>query len=575
MSHRSNQFLGGRARTLASTFLLGCVTLLLPVSEAAAGTPPDSAAAVTFEERMLELINGARKAAGAAPLQASATLAGVARDAPYHGCGYPVAGRSADMGARNYFSHTIRDCGNQTASDMLRAAGVTSSSAENIAWVSAITDPLVAAERLHNDLMASPPHRTNILNVTFTHVGVGSWHTEPGQNWSGGGYPLRNVYVTTEIFSRMPAASAAGARYHAVTPSRILDTRMSGTPLGAAATMDLQVTGQGGIPATGVSAVVVNVTVTNPTAPSYLTVFPSGESMPLAANLNYVAGNTVPNLVTAKLGTGGRLSIYNAAGSTDVIADVAGWYDDGTLSSGARFHPVTPSRILDTRAAVALGPAGTMDVQLAGMGGIPVSGVSAVVINVTVTGPTATSYLTAFPAGEARPLAANLNYTAGQTVPNLVTAKLGSGGRVSMYNAAGTTEVVIDVAGWYDDGTTTTGATFHPVTPSRILDTRIGAPVDAATALEVQVSGRGGVPATGVSAVVMNVTVTDPTAASYLTAFPTGEAMPWAANLNYVPGQTVPNLVAAKLGAGGRVSMANAAGSTHVIADVAGWFDAG
>ena len=83
------------------------------------------------------------------------------------------------------------------------------------------------------------------------------------------------------------------------------------------------------MPATGVSAVVLNVTVTQTTAPSFLTVFPTGEALPLAANLNYVAGQTVPNLVTAKLGANGRISLYNAAGSTHVVADVAGWYDAG------------------------------------------------------------------------------------------------------------------------------------------------------------------------------------------------------------------------------------------------------
>ena len=147
---------------------------------------------------------------------------------------------------------------------------------------------------------------------------------------------------------------------------------------------------------------------------------------------------------------------------------------------------------------------------------------------------------------------------------------------MALHNAAGTAQVIADVAGWFDDGTSPTGGLFHPVSPSRILDTRSGGgPLGSVAGLDVQVTGRGGVPAAGVSAVVMNVAVTEPTAVSYLTVFPSGEAKPWAANLNYVPNQTVPNLVVAKLGAGGRASIANAAGSTQVIADVAGWFDAG
>lgn len=158
---------------------------------------------------MLQLVNGARASAGVAPLLVSGTLSGIASDAPYQGCGFPVAGRSTDMGVRNYFNHVIANCGSQAAADMLRAAGVSATPAENIAWVSGITDSLVAAERLHNDLMASPSHRANIMNPAFTHVGLGSWATAAGANWSGSGYPLRNVYLTTQIFITQTAPPAA------------------------------------------------------------------------------------------------------------------------------------------------------------------------------------------------------------------------------------------------------------------------------------------------------------------------------------------------------------------------------
>ena len=74
------------------------------------------------------------------------------------------------------------------------------------------------------------------------------------------------------------------------------------------------------------TAVVLNVTVTNPTAPSYLTVWPDGAAQPLASDLNYVAGLTVPNLVVVKLGANGSIDLFNAAGTTDVVVDVVGWY---------------------------------------------------------------------------------------------------------------------------------------------------------------------------------------------------------------------------------------------------------
>jgi uncharacterized protein YkwD len=302
-------------------------TLAMPMSRASADQ--------TFDQHMLELLNRDRAANGVGPLVADPGLSATAEDSPYNGCGFTVAGRAADMGQRNYFSHTILGCGLQTVFQILNATGLLSSgTGENIAWANALTDPMVAAENLESQLMSSPDHRANILNPSFTRVGVGSWHTAAGQMWSGGGYALPNVYIGVQIFaSGAVSAPPAGAGYHPLTPSRILDDRIGvGAPtaaLGQGATMNLQVSGQGGVPSTGVSAVVMNVAVTGPSAPSFLTVFPTGEAMPVAANVNFAPGQTVSNLVTAKVGANGEVSIYNSSGSTWVIADVAGWYDAG------------------------------------------------------------------------------------------------------------------------------------------------------------------------------------------------------------------------------------------------------
>lgn len=554
-------------------------------------TVSPASADAAFNERLLELINRERTGAGLAPVFASPELAGIAESAPYNGCGFPVTGRAADMGTRNYFGHEIAGCG-KGVSHIMANSGITYSGvAENIAWASALSDPLVAAANLHSQLMSSPGHRANLLNPAFNAVGVGSWRTAPGKTWSGGGYPLSNVFIAVEVFAGMPIApSFAGDVFHPLTPARILDTRVGmGAPAGplkAGATLSVQVAGRGGVPPLGASAVVMNVTVTGPTDTSFLTVFPTGEARPQASNLNYSAGQTVPNLVTAKLGASGQLSIYNAVGNAEVIADIAGWYDSGLLGLiGARYHPLTPARVLDTREgagiAVRLGPNDAKSLQVTGRGGVPATGVGAVMMNVTVTGPTQPSFLTVFPSGEAVPLASNLNYVGGQTVANAVAVKVGASGQVSIYNSSGSTEVIADISGWFDANiVNVSGARFRPVTPARILDTRQGtgaaaAPLGAGARLTVPVAGRGGIPQTGVSAVVMNVTVTAPTSLSYLTVFPGGETQPATSNLNYATGQTVPNLVTVKVGAGGQVTMYNAAGGAHVIADVAGWYDAG
>jgi hypothetical protein len=367
-----------------------------------------------------------------------------------------------------------------------------------------------------------------------------------------------------------------GGRYHPLSPARILDTRFS-APLGPGATADLLVAGQGGVPASGVSAVVLNMTVTSPTADGYLTVYPTGTARPVVSNLNWAPGDTVPNLVVVKLGSGGRLSLFNSAGATHVIADVAGWYSDFESSPGVRYVPLVPSRLLDTRlGATRLGPGASLELQVTGRGGVPQFGAQAAVLNVAVTQPTASSYLTVHPTGEARPTASNLNFDPGETVSNRVFAKLGSGGRVTIFNSSGSTDVVVDVGGWYTDPALAgqTGA-YTPLQPQRIVDTRLGLGLGGrlgpGQTVDVQVTGRGNVPSSGVSAVVLNVTVVEPEAHGFLTLYPSGATRPLASDLNYAPNETRANLAVVAVGSGGRVSVFTPVG-THLIFDVAGWY---
>jgi serine protease len=102
-----------------------------------------------------------------------------------------------------------------------------------------------------------------------------------------------------------------------ITPTRVLDTREGlGAPAAAlapASTIDLQIAGVADVPATGAGAVVLSVTVTEPTAPSFITVWPTGEPRPLTSSLNMLPGDTVPNLVIAKLGDAGRVSISTSS----------------------------------------------------------------------------------------------------------------------------------------------------------------------------------------------------------------------------------------------------------------------
>jgi len=384
------------------------------------------------------------------------------------------------------------------------------------------------------------------------------------------------------------AAVALGGTFHALTPSRILDTRSGSGPLGQGTTLNVPIAGQGGVPSTSVSAVVLNVTVTNTTVAGFLTVYPTGVPLPVTSNLNWLAGQTVAKLVTVGLG-GGAASAYNPRGSADLIFDVAGYYSTPDVSPGpdGLFNPLVPARLLDTRTGIGapaakLTAGQTLDLQVTGRGGVPSSGVSAVVLNVTAVNPTAAGFLTVFPTGAPTPNASTLNFTANAIVPNRVMVGVGTGGQASIFNPLGTTNVVADVNGWFTDSTPGgTGSWFTPVTPARILDSRNGTsgitvPWGPQSGRVVGVAGRGGVPAmtdpNPPTAVVANLTVTNTTTAGTLTAWPDTAAQPATSDVNWPQGGTVPNPTIVQVGSTGSVDIGNGNGCADVIMDVVGWF---
>ncbi|HVE74724.1 MAG TPA: hypothetical protein VNA30_06525 [Mycobacteriales bacterium] len=381
-----------------------------------------------------------------------------------------------------------------------------------------------------------------------------------------------------------------------VTPQRLLDTRSGvGAPagkVGAGGTVRLPIAGvstaSGTIPANA-TAVVLNVTVTGPTASTDVRAYPSGASVPTASNLNAMAGQTVPNLVTSALGTDGAVVLRNSAGTVHLLADLAGWYVPGTSALG--FAPLDPGRILDTRSGLGasqgrIGPGAFVDLQVTGQlptadGGtrtVP-STARAVVLNVTGTGPSRNTDVRVYPTDPSGPVpeVSNLNLLPGQTVPNLVVATVGQGGKVRLRNGSGEVHLIADIAGYYQAGAS---GRFVPVVPLRFLDTREGigaAPIKtvADAFVDVKVSGVRGVPA-GALAAVLNLTGTGPTSATDVRAYPAGAAaVPTVSNLNLVANSTRANLAVVKPGTDGRVRVRNNGGSVDLIGDLAGYFVAG
>lgn len=396
----------------------------------------------------------------------------------------------------------------------------------------------------------------------------------------------------------------AQSTYVPIVPVRLMDTRPGGTtvdgqsagggPLAGTTTYNLNVLGRNVIPPSGVTAVALNVTVTNPTNVGFITVWPTGTTQPTASNLNLAPGVSISNQVIAKIGINGQISIYVYCnnGSANIIVDVAGYFPSTT-----DLTPLTPARLLDTRSggpttdgqfsgvgAIAAGS--TLDLTVLNRGGVLARGVSGVVLNVTAVTASANSFVTVWPSGNTRPSTSNLNVVSGQTIANLVMVGLGSNGKVSIYNNLGNTDMVVDVVGYF-----LSTSTFTSLIPARLLDTRSGAPtvdgqfsgqgaIASGGTLNLTVVGRGNVPAAGVGAVALNITSVLPPASGYLVAWGTGttsgNAPPPTMDVNFWASGTVPSLVIAQVGPNGQVSINNnSTGATQVVADVMGWFSNG
>ncbi len=371
-------------------------------------------------------------------------------------------------------------------------------------------------------------------------------------------------------------AASAGSTYFPTTPHRLLDTRATGQTLQAGGALTIRVADSAEV-AADATAVAINVTVTDTTAASFLSVYPAGQPAPATSNLNWQRSATVANLVVVAVGSGYSVTLRNADGSVDVIVDLEGYFAPAS-SGGAYFDPLVPARIADTRAGSGyqgagsgLSPQGTLQLQVAGHGGVPV-GAAAAVLNVTVTNTTAASYLSVYPSGEAWPGSSTLNWAAGQTVANRVIAPLGSDGAITLLNDRGYAAATVDVSGYYTASASgALSSLYYPVAPQRVVDTRSqGGPLAPQATLRVRLAGVGGIPVLA-SAVVVNLTATDTTAPGFMAATPL-PSWPQTSDLNWAPGQTVANTEMGPLGSTGQLALYNSGGWTDAIVDLYGYF---
>jgi hypothetical protein len=383
-----------------------------------------------------------------------------------------------------------------------------------------------------------------------------------------------------------PFVSKTGT-YHPIAPTRVVDTRTATPgPLGKLRSIgaySFPIAGKAGIPSNAI-AITANLTVTNATAGGFVYLGPTIWAAPVSSTINFLAKDNRANGVTVPLSSTGFVAAWYRGNyrnaSADVIIDVTGYYTaDGAGYGYVKFGPY---RLLDTRDGTGLAgkfeTAKPRKIQVAGVAGLPATGIKAVVGNLTVVYPSQKGYAYLGPDATASPSSSTLNFPAGDIRANNFVVPVAADGTIGLDYAstyAGTADFVIDISGYFVAGS---GAQYHTLNPTRILDSRIptGLPgiVTGTQPQTLVVRNRGGVPA-GAIAITANLTVTGQQAQGTISVGPTiSPATPFS-NLNFPVGDDRANGVTTPLALDGSVQlvyMPTASVTTHMILDVCGYY---
>ncbi|MFE4970973.1 hypothetical protein ACFRAR_02505 [Kitasatospora sp. NPDC056651] len=387
-----------------------------------------------------------------------------------------------------------------------------------------------------------------------------------------------------------------GAEFTPHTPTRLLDTRAGiGAPLTkvpARGTVALKVAGAAQVPA-NVSAVVLNVTVTNATADGHISTAALKDLAESTdtSSLNYAAGQTVPNMVISGV-KDGYVYLFNAGWQpVDLLADVTGYFTPTTASG---YKAVPQVRAVDTREGLGA-PRGqapglsSFDVAVAGRNGVP-NNATAVAVTLTVTGPQDAGHLIAYPTGQAAPSTSTLNFTAGQTVANAAIVPVGADGKISIRNGSWKpADVVLDVVGYF---TPDSRAAYVPgYSALRLLDSRKdswgrkAAPLAARSFFAMRHEADTHEP--HVDGWVLNTTVTNTSGPGFLSVSPdpnfwsdyqngtpTVPQRPVSSTLNWTVGQTVAGVAQTAGGKGGIIDIWNQGWQdVDFIVDLVGYYE--
>lgn len=367
-------------------------------------------------------------------------------------------------------------------------------------------------------------------------------------------------------------------RFVPITPCRVIDTRKStlgvfGSPsIAGGSSRDFTIpSGACSIPTTA-QAYSFNVTVVPPAALGYLTLWPTGQTQPVASTLNSLDGRIKANAAIVQAGTNGAVSVF-ASNTTDVVIDINGYFVTG--NSALAFYPVTPCRVADTRKSSfgSLGSPSLVGGQsrtfaiLSSNCNLP-STAQAYSLNFTAVPSAPLGFVTAYPTGQTRPTASNLNDVVATVVANAVIVPAGTSGSVDVF-ASNNTDLVIDVNGYFAPPGTG-GLSLYGVTPCRVLDTRKPAGSPAITSMDLNLNASACALPNTAQAYVFNATVVPPSALGFLTLWPQGQTRPTVSTLNALDAAITSNMAIVPT-TNGSISIFGS-NPTHVVMDITGYF---
>jgi YVTN family beta-propeller protein len=391
------------------------------------------------------------------------------------------------------------------------------------------------------------------------------------------------VYVPNygdNTVSVIAGANAAPLQFVAVTPCRLIDTRLTGGPIPGGTSESFPIPQEGGcnIPDTA-AAYSLNVSVVPSGQLGYLTVWPTGEDQPLVATLNSIDGRIKADAAIVPAGYQGAITIY-VTNTTNVILDINGYFAPVSGSTLA-FYPLAPCRIADTRNSgfpQGLGPPflpghteRDFPILAATTCNIPSSGAAAYSLNFSVVPHGGLGYMTVWPTGQPRPLVSTLNDVPGTIIANAAIVPAGTSGDVSVY-PSNDTDVIIDINGYFAPAGPG-GLSLYPVAPCRVIDTRkvgSGQPFSGTLSPPVDVADSACQPPAAAQAYVFNATVVPTGGLGYLTLWPDGSPKPLVSTLNALDG-SITNNMAIVPSTNGKVD-AFASGITQLILDISSYF---